>query len=134
MPFTVLLLWFWIGRKFVQTKIPAFYAIFIGNSVGILSLLLYIWQFGFLSDQQRNIFLAGLSQHFSSTIIFLTAKIAVLFQPQKNVIDSTTFTSIQIIGLLVMILTFTAGFFYEKKRLDILKKMPIFWTLQLFKE
>lgn len=116
LPFTVLLLWFWVGRKFVQTKTTAFCAILIGNSVGILSLLLYVWQFIILSDQQRIFFLAGLSQHFSSIVGLLTAKVAVFFEPQKGVVGLVIMTGIQVIGLIVMVLVFAAGFFYEKRK------------------
>lgn len=116
LPFAMLCFWFWVGQKYSQLKIPAFCTILIGNSMGILSLLIYIWQFVFLSDQQRNLFLAVCSQYFSAAISFLTAKVAVLFEPQKNVIGSVSATGNQIIGLIVMVLVFTAGFLYKKRR------------------
>ena len=119
LPFAMLFYWFWAGRKYAQAKGSALISILIGNSIGILSLLLYIWQFVLLSDQQRNLFLAGLSQYFSSPIVFLTMKVAVLFESQKYAIGSTTAVATQIIGLFVMLVVFAVGIFYEKRKTRI---------------
>lgn len=118
-PFAMLIFWFWVGQKFAQTKLNIFPAVLLGNSIGIISLPVYIWQFVILSDQQRILFFAAFSQFFSISINYLTLKIAVLFEPQKNYIGSVTLTASQIIGLITMLLVFTVGFIYKKKKLNV---------------
>ena len=63
------------------------------------------------SDDTRNLFLAGLSQCFTASgPIFLTARIAILFEPQKNVIGQASATAMQVIGAVLMIFIFAAGY------------------------
>ena len=113
-PVVIMGFWFYLGKLYSETTWHIVPALLIGNAVGILSLLLYIWQFLWNSDDTRNLFLAGLSQMFvASGPTFLTAKFAILFEPQKNMIGNATTTGIQIIGVVLMILIFAAGYIWS---------------------
>ncbi len=116
LPFLMVYFWFWVGGQFAQNKIKVFPSVLVGNLVGIVSLLVYFWQFALIPDNQMNLFLASKSQHFSSLVSIYVARIAVLFEPDKNVIGSVSFYAMQIIGLVLMIIVFTAGYFYKIKR------------------
>ncbi len=110
MSIATLIFWFILGRAYVKVwrYLPG---VLIGNAVGFLSLLIYLWQFLLFGDDQRSLFLAGLSQMFSaSTSDLMTARIAILFEPSPTAITQVSFTAMQILGLLVMILIFTAGY------------------------
>ncbi len=108
--------WFWVGGKFAQRNIKIFASVLLGNFVGIVSIFVYLWQFVLIPDNQRNIFLASTSMYFSSTISIFIPKFAYLFEPDKNHIGMVTLNAVQIMGLLLMIIMFTAGYYYKKNK------------------
>ena len=110
-PAVIMIFWFYLGNLYSQTSWHFVPAMLIGNAVGILSLLLYVWEFLLHSDDTRNLFLAGLSQYFTASgPILLTARIAILFKPQINVIGQSSATAMQVIGVVLMIFIFAAGY------------------------
>ncbi|MDF2544210.1 MAG: hypothetical protein K0S47_3928 [Herbinix sp.] len=123
-PVLMALFWFWVGGKFAQSNVKIFISVLLGNLVGIISLLVYFWQYFLISDSNRNITLAPLSLMFSSTISIFIARLAYLFQPNKNVIDSLSMLStIQIMGLMLMIIIFTIGYYYKKRKINSVNKI-----------
>lgn len=100
--------WFWVGMKFSCISGNKVKIFFIGNSVWLLSFLLYLWQFVLLNDESRNMFLALISQYYMLPFIWSGTKLSLLF---TNVIDGTTIT---IIAYLSMLLVFTVGFIVGK--------------------
>jgi hypothetical protein len=119
LPILILSFWFWVGGKFAQRNVKVFPAILIGNSIGIVSLLLYLWQFVFVSSDSRSLYLAGFSQDFSAGLSFFTARFAILFEPEKNVIGQATAIGIQVLGLLFMLIVFTLGYYLKKRKLRV---------------
>jgi hypothetical protein len=115
----MLSLWFWVGGKFAKMKIKAFPSILIGNSIGIVSLIVYLWQFFIVSEVHRNLTLAGLSQAFSASTGMHIIRLAILIQPEKYAIDRTTVTIIQILGLILMIIIFTIGYYFNKRKVRL---------------
>lgn len=110
-PAAIVVFWFHLGKLYSKTTWHFIPALLIGNAVGILSLLLYIWQFLLLGNDARNIFLAGLSQMFiTSGPTVLTIRIAMLFESQENYTGQTTMTGMQIIGVVLMLFIFAAGY------------------------
>lgn len=79
----------------------------------------YFWQFIYMSDSQRLPRIASLSLMFSSNISIAIAKLGRLFEPNKNVIGMVTKSAIQIMGLLLMIIVFSLGFYHKKRSLDM---------------
>lgn len=111
-PFLTMGFWLYLGKLYSETTWHIVPALLIGNAAGILSLLLYVWQFFWHSGDTRTLFLAALSQMFAASgPTFLTAKIAILFEPQANVFGQTTITAINIIGVGLMVLIFAAVIF-----------------------
>ncbi|MPM45844.1 hypothetical protein SDC9_92536 [bioreactor metagenome] len=109
-PFLMMFYWFWVGTQFAENvKSPA-KAILLANSIGIISLLVYYWQFVMVADNERILVLAGFSQMFTVPLIYLTAKIGLIFQQTPNEI-------IQVTGFILMLIVFTIGYFYKKKLL-----------------
>jgi hypothetical protein len=117
MPFVYLIYWFWVGGRFAESIRNPIIAIPFGNIFGIISLLVYMWQFTYLTDTQRNIWLAVFSQVFSAPVLWITGKIAVLFEAESGMITKTSMNVMQISGLILMVLVFTAGYLLKRKTL-----------------
>lgn len=117
MPFAYLIYWFWVGGKFAESIRNPIIAIIYGNIFGIISLLVYVWQFTYLIDSQRNIWLAAFSQAFSSPISRITAKIGVQFEAKSGMITQASINVMQASGLILMVLVFAAGYLLKRKAL-----------------
>lgn len=117
LPFLTAIFWFLLGRQFGKTDWNAPMAILIGNAAGLVSLLLYLWQFWLVSDENRSMFLAGLSQMFAASApTYLFGGLATLFEPDPNTIGRVSFLTLQVLGVLLMIVVFTAGYWFGRIR------------------
>ena len=105
--------WFWIGMKFSCLSANKVKSFFIGNSIWLLSFLLYLWQFVLLDDESRNMLLALISQYYMLPFIWSGTKLSLLF---TDVIHGTTIT---IISYLSMLLVFTIGFIIGKIKAEL---------------
>ncbi|MCB2290750.1 hypothetical protein LGK97_13470 [Clostridium sp. CS001] len=119
LPIFMFFLWFWVGGKFAQMNIKVLPSILVGNSIGIVSLIVYLWQFGLVSEAHRSLTLAGLSQMFSASTGMYIVRIAILIQPERNVVGHSTNTIIQILGLILMIIIFTIGYYFNKRKVRL---------------
>ena len=100
--------WFWVGMKFFCLSGNKVKNFFIGNSIWLLSFLLYLWQFALLDDESRNMFLAGISQYYVLPFIWSGVKLSLLFT------DTIHGITITIISFLSMLLVFMVGFIVGK--------------------
>lgn len=120
MPVLMIIFWFWVGGQFARTRMNLFQAVLTGNSVGLISLAVYIWQFLLTADEQRNMLLARFSQMFGAVTDILTVRIAALFIPESDVYGAAQTTNMilamQIINLIVMIIVFTLGYLWRKRK------------------
>lgn len=117
LPLLVLAFWFYLGRQYANTTWKALPSVLIGNAVGIVSVALYVWQFIFETDETRNLSVAVFSQMFTAgTPLYLWSGIARLFETRPNYAGRATMTAMQVIALLVMILVFTGGYFWQKSK------------------
>jgi len=110
--FSVLFLafWFWVGTKFAKLHKGIVYILFIGNSLTIISLILFIWSFFIVSDANRNLLIAGFSQYYAIPTLAISARIYHLTNPE-------VFTNeYVIISYIIMFLVFTAGFLYGARK------------------
>lgn len=116
-PLFVMVFWFYLGSEYSKTDWNVTSSVLIGNLIGILSLVLYLWQFLGKSDETRNMILAGVSQMYSAAIpgYLFAARLAVLFEAQPNYVGRTTMVAMQVISLIFMIAIFTVGYFWGKK-------------------
>ncbi|MFC7064184.1 hypothetical protein [Halobacillus seohaensis] len=101
-------LWFWIGIKLASIGGNNFKSFIFGNSIWLLSFLLYLWQFVLLDDESRNMFIALISQYYMLSFIWSGTKLSLLF---SDVLNGTTIT---IISYLSMLLVCTVGFIVGK--------------------
>lgn len=116
-PFVALGFWFYLGSLFSKTTWKAIPSVLIGNATGLLSLALYLWQFLGRNDETRNTALAVISQMYSaSTPMYLFAKLAILFESQPNYFGRTAMVAMQVIAVILMIVIFTLGYFWGRKR------------------
>lgn len=112
-PIIMFIYWFIVGKRLAFLSKNMYKDIMLSHSVGLISLVIYLWQFLLVDDEHRNRLLAGFSQMFSSSISPYMAKIVILFS--GNNIGQGTLTAMQILGLLCMFLVFSIGYMFGKK-------------------
>lgn len=96
--------WFWVGMRFAKIEENHIKNILVGNSLWLISLLIYVWQFVLSNDESRNIFFALFGQHYPFSFIWSGATLTILF---NDVIHGTL---IVIISYLIMLFVFIAGY------------------------
>lgn len=80
----------------------------IGNSIWLLSFLLFVWQFVLLDDVSRNTVIAGISQYYMYSFIALGTIFTSLFS--SGVLSGTVMMIFSYVAmLLVNLLGFIAG-------------------------
>lgn len=118
LPLLTTAFWFCLGTQYARTTWKTIPAILIGNSTGIISLLIYFWQFLLETDVTRNLTIAGASQMFSASAPgYLLSRIALLFEKQPNTIGMASAVALQVISVVYMIAVFSAAILLEKKRI-----------------
>ena len=84
LPLFTTVFWFYLGRQYALSTWKTVPALLIGNATGVISLLIYLWQFFLKTEATINLTLASISQMFSAAApTYLLAKIAVLFEPNQ---------------------------------------------------
>lgn len=117
LPVVTTVFWIYLGKQFAHTSWKTIPAILIGNTTGIASLLLYLWQFLLKTDETRNLTLAGISQMFSASAPgYILGRLALLFEREPNTIGAASAAALQIISVIYMIAIFSIAFLYEKSK------------------
>lgn len=118
LPLLTTVFWFHLGRQFARSSWKAVPAILIGNATGIVSFLVYWWQFVLETDETRNIPLAVASQMFSaSTPLYLLGKFALLFESQPNFAGRRAMVALQGISVVYMAAVFCAAMIRERMQM-----------------
>ena len=87
LPLATSVFWFYLGRLYAGSTWKTIPALLIGNATGVISLLVYLWQYLLETDETMNLALAAASQMFSNSApIYLLARFAILFESQPNYI------------------------------------------------
>ena len=117
LPLLTTVFWFYLGRQYARSTWKIILELFIGNATGVVSLLIYLWQYLFKTDETRNVVLMSVAQMFSdATPTYLLGRIAILFETQPNYIASSTFmVALNVISFVYMVVVFLFGFIWEKK-------------------
>ena len=116
-PILMTICWFFVGKEYAK-RWKTFAAIIIAHALGILSLIIYCWQFLLETDETRNMFLSGISQMFSaSTPLYLLGFIARFFESQSNYAGRVSMVALQVISLVYMIIVFCVGMYVGKNKL-----------------
>lgn len=108
--FIAILFWFYVGMEFGRLAISKVKSFILGNSLWMISFILYIWQFIILNGEERNLFIAGISQNYNLGFISISSQIVSLF---TRSIDSRT---VIVLSYFLMLLVFTGGFVYTSKK------------------
>lgn len=115
LPLLTTAFWVFLGWQYARTGWKALPAVLTANSLGILSLAVYLWQFFGYTDENRNLALAGASQMFSAaTPTWFLGRFAILFESQPNYVGRAAMMGLQIVALVYMLLVFLCGFAAEK--------------------
>ncbi len=101
-PVIDLLLWFFLGKNLVSTVEKPVLGWLLLNWVGILSLLLFVWQFALIPENQQIGAIAIFCQQFGAGLALLTFNIGALFQPGSNTIELQGALAMQISALIFM--------------------------------
>ena len=116
LPWFTTVFWYRLGRSYIRHGWKPLSAVALSTAPGVISLLLYLWQFLLETDETRSMFLAGLSQMFSaSTPLYLFGGLARLFESQPNYAGRASLVALQVIALVYMIAVFAAGVIREKR-------------------
>lgn len=112
-PFLMIAYWFWVGKEFAKIIKNPIIAILLANSIGIISLLLYYWQFVILQASERNLFISGFSQMFTTPLDYISALMNFIFKAHNEATYVTTL-AMQTLELILMLIVFSSGYFYMK--------------------
>ena len=117
LPLPTTAFWAYLGCQCARSSRKLLPSSLDGNSVGILSLLVYIWQFLFQTDKSRNIFLAAVSQMFSAAVpTYLLGRIAMLFESEPNFVGRRAMLALQVLSLVYMMAIFACGYLWGKRK------------------
>ena len=114
--------WFWAGSRYARHVKNPVLAILAGNSVGILSLGVYLW-LEYLSPERIN-WLQQLAQAFTAPLTLLTVGIVAQFSPEVDGVVQVSNTALQCIGLALAVLAFSGGYFYRRNQDKLVKEQP----------
>ena len=112
--------WYWAGFRYSKrVKNPAA-ALLLGNSVGILSFAVYLWQeYG---AAVKTMWLQALSQKFAAPLTMITVRIVMRFSPVVDGVTQVSNTALQAVGLALMAILFAVAYFSARQREKLLKK------------
>lgn len=116
LPLATSIFWFYLGRLYAESTWKTIPALLIGNATGVISLLVYLWQYLLETDETMNLALVAASQMFSdSAPIYLLARFAILFESQPNYIGRASMVALNVISVMYMIVIFVLGFIWGRK-------------------
>lgn len=116
--------WLWAGTFFGQHVAHPARAILTTHALGIIALMVYVWQFRLVSGESRIMPLAALSQLFSGPLSRLSAIIALILQSGRGDTTPDTLLLMQINGLLLMLVAFSVGYFLKRHRQKMAPSTP----------
>lgn len=117
-PFMLLFYWAWVGMIFQARIKKPVWAILVGNSFGILSLILYLILFNAVAPEARNSVLTMLCQLYNLPLNFLTMWIGIFLDSNASLeqVTNLAMTASEVISLILMIIAFTVGYMIAKNK------------------
>lgn len=101
--------WVWVGMRFAQFNGSSLKNFAWGNSLWLVSFLLYLWQFVLVDDANRNMVIAFISQCYVIPFVVSGTQIYLLFND-----GGIDLTNITIITYIFMLVVFMIGFVWGK--------------------
>lgn len=119
-PFTVLYYWGWVATVF-RSHFKRFFKTMVWmNGLGIVTFLLYIWQFVLLKEGEQISVFAILSQLYTISLGFLTAWIGIVVDGSGSIDSETMSVTASVVtelaAILLMIIASAIGYFIEENR------------------
>ena len=116
LPLLTTIFWFFLGREYGRSAWKTIPALLIGNATGIISLVIYVWQYLLTNDEMVNISLLTTAHMFSNAApLYLFARIGMLFETQPNYVGTATVAAMNIIAFIYWIVIFSCGFIWGRK-------------------
>ena len=119
-PFTVLYYWGWVATVF-RSRFKGFLKTMVWmNGLGLITLALYIWQFGLLKEGEQISVLAVLSQLYTVSLGFITTWIGIVLDGSTSI--ETEIMSIgasivtELVSILLMIGAAVIGYFVAENQ------------------
>ncbi|MEJ8302778.1 hypothetical protein [Saccharibacillus sacchari] len=101
--------WLWVGMRFALLSGNSLKNFAWGNSLWLISFLLFLWQFILTDDANRNMAIAAVSQNYM--LSFLTSGVWIYRLSETDSIDATP---IMTLAYIVMVVVFAIGFVWGK--------------------
>ncbi len=101
--------WLWVGMQFARLGGSSIRNFVWGNSLWLISFLLFLWQFVLLNDENRNMAIASISQNYM--LAFILSGVWMYKISDPSVFHSTTAI---LLAYLVMFAVFVIGFVWGK--------------------
>lgn len=100
--------WLWVGYVIGRFSKNSMKGMLLGNSIWVISLVIFIWQFILTDDVGRLGSVAAIPQYYILPFVWLASKMAALL----TMIDGST---IIILTFICMLIVFVLGFRLGKK-------------------
>lgn len=73
--------WLWVGMQFARLDGSSIRNFVWGNSLWLISFLLFLWQFVLVNDENRNMAIASISQNYMLAFVVSGAWVYKMFDP-----------------------------------------------------
>lgn len=113
--FFTLVVWYFAGAVFASEWKNPLLAIPAANGIGLLSLLLFLWQ-EYLTPEKNPAFQA-VTQYFSGGITMLSLQLSSFFGKEVDGMLQVPMTAVQIVGFLLLAVIFSVGYLTARQKL-----------------
>ena len=104
----------WLGRACARTGRGFSFSLLLTQWPSLLSFLLFVWQFWFVTDEARSFLLAGLGQYPASPLLSPASRLVWPFADSSWSLPETTAATA--ISLLMLAALFSLGFLWGRRR------------------
>lgn len=120
-PFMMIAFWFFIGSRYAKSQMSYIRSVLFGNSIGLLSLLLYLWQYSDFSGSPQNEFLGTVARCYTWPLSWFSGIFAMPYEAlsghSAELMRSIRYYVIEPTGaLIIMITVFSLGYLFTKRQ------------------
>ncbi|PWM63251.1 MAG: hypothetical protein DBX91_00880 [Subdoligranulum variabile] len=116
LPLLTTVFWAWLGARYGKSAWKPLPALLIGNAVGIVSLLVYLWQYLLVPAAAQNLALVTAAQLFlDAAPLYLLGHLAVLFEAQPQTVGTASMVAMHVLSFVYMAVVFGLGFLWGRK-------------------
>lgn len=105
----------WLGLRCARDGVRFLPALLLTQWLNVLSLVLYVWQFHFVSSDTRSLFLAGLAQDPAASFLLISGKVAWLLN-SDNVWGAEESLVMVAVSVALLLVLFSCGYLAERVR------------------